>query len=46
MVKEHLNLSSVSFIEHVHMLKDEDPKEILKNKLYKVMLIFFCLKPI
>lgn len=46
MVKEHLNLSFVSFTEHVCMLKDEDPKEILKNKLYKVMLILFCLKPI
>lgn len=33
MVKEHWNLSFVSFIEHVRMLKDEDPKEILKNKL-------------
>lgn len=35
----------MSFIEHVHMLKDEDPKEILKNKLYKVMLILLCVKP-
>lgn len=27
------------------MVKDEDPKEILKNKLYKVMLMLLCLKP-